>query len=111
MASQNHKMTLAFAFFIFLLLAVKFFTAEIILSDDPTTIFVVKLFPSFDNQITMTPPVDFDGYLNGYLVLFSDENGFVGEGVYHFLVKYLWWCFPLIGLLYYAFKSLTGKGK
>ncbi len=42
MALQNHKATLLFTLFIFLFLIIKFFTTEITLSDDPTTMFVIK---------------------------------------------------------------------
>lgn len=103
MVLRNHRVKYAFTFFVLFFLVLKLFTAEIIFSDDPTSILVLRLFPSLDNSITMISPIN----LEGYYVLLFDENGFVGEVLYHFIIKYLWWCLPLIGLIYYLYKKLT----
>lgn len=101
MALRNHKSVCFFYFFVFLFLLIKLFTAEVLFFDDPTSIFVLRLFPSLNNNITMLPHSD----MSGYFILFSDENGFIGDGVYYFIVKYLWWGFPLIGLIYFLYKK------
>lgn len=65
-----------------LLLSLKIMTAVVLFSDDPTTLLVVKSSLSWSNLMQDAQPSQY------WLVLVSDENGFVGLTLYQLLVDY-----------------------
>ncbi|WP_444905891.1 hypothetical protein ACJJIR_14590 [Microbulbifer sp. SSSA008] len=89
MRSLNHKI---FIMLFCVLIAVKLFTAEVSLADDPIVAFSIKKGASFDNKITENSHED----ISKYIVLFTDENGFLGEKIYFILVDFLWWLIPVL---------------
>jgi len=74
------------------LLAIKLFTASVGLVDDPTRLLVVHPWPSPHNELILD---SLEG--SKLVVLARDENGFVGQGLYEFVTRYLWWP-PLLPL-------------
>lgn len=99
---RNHRVKIFFIIFVFIFLAFKLFTTEVRLTDDPASILVLRSFPSLENSIILLNPEN----LKDYHVLIFDENGFVGQEVYHFITRYLWWLYPLLGLVFYFYKIL-----
>jgi len=86
MVYQSRKIKVSLITVSSFLLIIKLFTAVIILKDDPTKFFVFSMSPSLKNQIKVSRIENIN-----HLVLFSDENEFVGEGLYFFVTQYLWW--------------------
>lgn len=103
MVLQHRSFSYIFSFIVIFFVLLKFFTAEILFADDPTSLLVFRSTPSFDNSITMEP----NDSLEGYYLLVSDENGFVGEGLYFLIVQYLWWAMPLLGFVFISYNKLT----
>ncbi len=95
MVYRNRKIIILFGLLSVLFIAVKLFSAVILLKDDPTNFLILRSTPALDNQLVL------DSIRNqNYLVLLSDENGFVGQSFYSFLVTILWWLFPLVTVAY-----------
>ena len=65
-----------------LLLTLKALTAVVLFNDDPTTLLVVKSSPSWSNLLVDAQPRQY------WLVLVSDENGFIGLALYQWLVDH-----------------------
>jgi len=86
MALLSRKFIYFLVFITIILLIIKFFTAIVILKDDPSNFLVFYATPSFKNQLLLNSIND-----NKHIIIMSDENGIVGEGVYYFITKYLWW--------------------
>ncbi|MEY4590628.1 MAG: hypothetical protein RL497_2704 [Pseudomonadota bacterium] len=94
---------IAVAFVLPLLILGDLFTAEITQPDDSTSFLVLKKSPSTNNKYTITSP----DHLNHYWVITSDENGFAGRDIYHFLMHLEWHLFlmVLLAALYYFVNS------
>lgn len=101
MVFQSRKKNYSFILFVFLFVAIKLFTTEVSFSDDPTNILALRSLPSLNNSITLTSHLK----IESYYVLLSDENGFLGQGLYQYTTKYFWWLIPVIGLVYGFFKT------
>lgn len=102
MALQNLRARIILILITILLLIIKLFTAVIILSDDPTNFLVFRLSPSFNNDIIASSI-----NTNEYIILMTDENGFIGDGIYYFITQYLWWWVSIPAL----FLSILNFGK
>ncbi|CCN69631.1 hypothetical protein [Vibrio nigripulchritudo] len=64
------------------LCTIKTFTAIIFFSDDPYTFFMLKKEISIENKILVSS----DEELENYIVIFSDENGIIGQDLYLLLM-------------------------
>jgi hypothetical protein len=49
------------------------------------------LVPSFNNDLVVSSI-----NVNEYIVLMSDENGFVGDNIYYLITRYFWWAIPML---------------
>jgi hypothetical protein len=78
-----------------LALGLKFFTFEVMLKDDPTVSLVLRSNPSLENRAFL----DDSSQLAGAVVLAEDENSFVGEGLYGWVVSMGWWLLPFLTVL------------
>jgi hypothetical protein len=97
------KKFICFIFAIFLT-CIKFFTAEIRYSDDPTVRLVAKFTPSTNNNIILS-----GGELNDVAFqIVADENSYTGSGFYSLIVSGGWLLFWLVIGVYYLF-DLRGK--
>ena len=97
MVLQSRKFWLPLLGIEIVLLWVKFFTAIITYSDDPTTSLVVRKIPALTNQLQLTSMG-----VNDYLIILSDENELIGESLYYFMTSTLWWLVALIGIIFYG---------
>jgi cbb3-type cytochrome oxidase subunit 3 len=75
-------------------IALKLFTYEFHLADDPTTGVALRATPSLSSSGLLGRSASF----GPDRVLLSDENGFLGEGLYRFFVQVGWMAFPLAAL-------------
>jgi hypothetical protein len=77
----------------------KLFTAVVYYADEPTVQLVLRASPSFTTEIRVSKKGD----LRGTYVLFDDENGFVGEELYDFVISVGWWlaCIMLAAIAAY----------
>lgn len=80
------------------LLALKLFTAEVWLADDPTVILAIKPSPSMENLIRLNRQESFDQFQ----ILILDENDFVGRPIYTALTSWGWIALPLLALIFGA---------
>ena len=102
MVYQNHKFLVLSGAISLVLVAIKLFTVEIWFKDDPSTMLAIRFSPSFKSLITVD-----DVDRRNYHTLFIDENGFVGESLYHLITQYLWWMLPLLCIIYIGIKLLN----
>jgi hypothetical protein len=75
--------TAILAIFAVTFLLIKLFTGVNTYSSDPTSTLFFKQLHSFKSYFR-----DLD--MANYVVIFNDENGFVGDDVYAFIVSYGW---------------------
>jgi hypothetical protein len=75
-----------------LALAIKLFTFEAHLRDDPTVSLVLRMSPSLENRRFL----DDSSQLDAVVVLAEDENSLWAEGLYSALVSVGWWLLPLL---------------
>ncbi len=96
MVSSNHK----FIYFLVLIgiisLIIKFFTAIVVLKDDPTNFLVFQTIPSFKNELFLNSINE-----NHHMIIMSDENGIIGEDIYYFITHYFWWIIVMFTLFTY----------
>lgn len=84
-----------------MLVLIKMFTSIIRLSDDPVNFLVIRLYPSFSNE-TLLNSHDF----GEYVILFSDENGLIGDSIYFFITGYLWWLMLIFSIVFVSVKKM-----
>lgn len=84
-----------------LTIATKLWTYEYFFTDDPTSGIALRSVPSFENrgELGRSPSGARDR------VLVADENGFVGEGFYRFIVRGGWLAPPILTLVCLAWWS------
>jgi hypothetical protein len=75
-------------FLIMLTLTLKLFTYEYYYEDDATTGIALRLYPSLENRLVLDESTAY--------ILVTDENSFLGEGLYRILVDWGW--LVLLGL-------------
>ena len=92
---RNLKISAFLILFSLCLLLIKLFTLSVSLPDDATSLLILKFSPSFGNNYIVTSLEAIDNHI----ILLSDENGFVGEFLYDFITRYLWWIFFSISAL------------
>lgn len=95
MVYLNPKIKYVFIIMAIFFIIIKLFTAVIILKDDPSNFLVLKISPSLDSQLSLSL-VDKENYI----ILFSDENGFLGENLYYLVTSYLWWLMPVFTVFF-----------
>ncbi|WP_444930658.1 hypothetical protein ACJJIF_02445 [Microbulbifer sp. SSSA002] len=95
MASLNPRIAISVIVISILLLLIKLFTTVIILADDPTSFLVLRFEPSLESKILLSS-IDTDEYV----VLLSDENGFIGQNIYTIVTSYLWWIALILSTIY-----------
>jgi len=100
MVYQNPKIKYMLIMVAIFFIITKLFTAVIILKDDPSNFLVLKLSPSLDSQLSLSLVDE-----KKYIILFSDENGFVGEKLYYLVTSYLWWLIPVFAVLFIVVTS------
>jgi len=99
---QNHKLLRVIIIGVgILLLVLKLSTGIVTYMDEPTTFFVIKKVPSFINEYYLSNTES----LNDFIVLLFDENGLIGESVYHFFVEYLVWGYLGLVVLFHIYKK------
>lgn len=91
MVYRSRKVLILLGLLSVLFVAIKLFSAVVLLKDDPTNFLVLRLTPALENQLILDSIQTQD-----YRILFSDENGFVGQSVYTIIVTLLWWVLPLV---------------
>lgn len=89
---------------VFILIFVKFFTAEISFQDDPTTGIILKCIPSWNNYVLITE------YPIKYYFLIGPDESYVGEEIYSFIVSIGWLVIPILWI-YIKLFSLIKKHK
>lgn len=91
---------------------IKLFTAKVGLLADPTEKLVIKLYPTIGNTFQMlgeenTANIEkYKGtwYFEGkYMTLLADEHGFMGEGIYSFIIL-TWWLMSLLLVVYLVYR-------
>ncbi len=85
-------------------LIIKLFTAVVILKDDPTKFVVFKIVPSLNNELLLSSIEN-----TKHIILFSDENGFIGDEFYYFITNYLWWVVLALTITYVFFSIKKEK--
>jgi hypothetical protein len=78
-----------------LMILTKLFTTVVWLADDPTVLLALRSRPALTNELLIRDEAE----LRGHHVLITDENGFVGEGVYAVVIGGGWQvgCAVLVG--------------
>ncbi|MDO6469264.1 hypothetical protein Q4498_14205 [Neptunomonas phycophila] len=89
---------IAIAVFVF-----KLFSVVLKFPDDPTSILALRVSPSLNNETLLHDYLD----VSNYVIVISDENGFIGKSLYGFTVDYL--AYALV--LFSAFLWLLYVGK
>ena len=100
--SKNLR-TILFWIFYVLLTVVKLFTGVVVGLGDPTHSLVVKAYPTINNFWSMGEETAVNIALHQgtwyfekrYWLLSANENGFLGENIYHFLIL-VWWLVTLV---------------
>lgn len=77
------------------LIAIKLFTYEFYLADDPTAGVALRPVPSLTSRAELGRSAAF----GPDRVLITDENAFLGQGLYRIFVRIGWIAFPLSTLL------------
>jgi hypothetical protein len=95
MVLRNPKTVISLSVAAIVALLIKFFTAVVLLNDDPTNFLVMRMIPSLTTDITL-PSLDTEKFI----ILLSDENGFVGDSIYYLITHYMWWLLPTLVLIY-----------
>ena len=75
---------LAVLFMAVFIILIKLFTAEVVFDDDATILLVVRSTPSLSNSYATIENTDI------IATFVSDENSYVGQGLYHALTAWLW---------------------
>jgi len=100
MVYQNPKIKYMLIIVAIFFIITKLFTAVILLIDDPTNLLVLKTSPSLDSQLSLSLVDE-----KKYIIVFSDENSFIGEKLYYLVVYYLWWIMPIFTVFFIFFVS------
>jgi len=100
MVYQNPKIKYMLTIVAIFFIITKLFTAVILLIDDPTNFLVLKTSPSLDSQLSLSLVDE-----KKYIILFSDENGFIGKKLYYLVISYLWWIMPMFTMFFIFFVS------
>ncbi len=100
MVYQNPKIKYMLITVAIFFIITKLFTAVILLINDPTNFLVLKTSPSLDSQLSLSLVDE-----KKYVILFSDENGFIGEKFYYLVISYLWWMMPIFTVFFIFFVS------
>lgn len=88
-------LSLALAALCLLLLALKLFTYEFYLPDDPTTGIALRSEPMLESHM----PLHSSAGMHSDIVLLQDENDFIGADLYRFTVRIGWLLTPLVTVL------------
>jgi hypothetical protein len=84
--------TLAFSILVIVLaLTLKLFTYEYYFEDDATTGIALRLNPSLENKLVLDE--------SSVYILITDENSFLGEGLYRILVSWGWLVLLALGIV------------
>ena len=108
--------------FIFLLIitifsiALKLFTIEIRYADGPTTclffspnLISTEVIYFFSGFVYTNCPYPYDEIDKGAKLIMQDENGFIMEPLYDFLVSYGWFIFSTLLIILIVFNAIKRK--
>ena len=106
MALISRKLYYFLFFIAIVFFTIKFFTAIVVLKDDPSSFLVFRTIPSFENKLVLNSISE-----DKHKVIMSDENGIIGQSIYYLITKYLWWIVALFGFFILYLNRTKSKAK